>query len=189
MDNSTEQQTSLVTEETNTKVLVFLIILILILCLHVAVQWCIFKARLHNNNFYLIRALSSVDSLAILWVIFFGILRDLEVTLNPKILSIILSSFFHSSYSMSLVITMLIVTDRWIAMQFTLRYHVLVTKRKINIAILISSFILVTIYITLLFLDTTSNQQKHQTIDSNQYTLVFFGHFEINNLHSYHRFR
>ena len=173
MNNSTELQASLVTKKTNTNALVFLIILVLILCLHVAVQWCIYKARLHTNNYYLIRALSLADSLTIIWIIFFDILRFSGVSFNShEILSIILSSFFHSSYAISLVITMLIVTDRWIAMQFALRYQVLVTKRKINIAILISSFVLVIIYVTLLFLKT-DDQQKHPLIRSNQYILVF----------------
>ena len=174
MNNSTGlQQNSLVVKETKTGLLVFLVILVLTLCLHLAVQWCIYRTRLHtNNNYYLIKALSFADSLTIAWSIFFGALKVSDIRLESEGLSIILSSFLNSSYFISLAITMLIVTDRWIAIQFPLRYHALVTKRKIYVAILIPSFILAIIYTTLLFCQTT-DQQDNQVIRRNQHSLLF----------------
>ena len=173
MNNSTYLQTSLVISGSGPSI--FLMILFSItLCLHLPIQWCIYKARLHtNNNYYLIRALSLADSLANIWIIFFAVMKRFGiVNLQFRVLGIILSSFLHSSYSMSLVITMLIVTDRWIAMQFALRYHALVSKRKINIAILVSSFILLIIYLTLLFCLTPKDGHM---VQRNEYSIVFSG--------------
>ena len=125
MNNSTKLQTGLLTEENKTGPFVVLIILILALCLHAAVQWCIYRAQLHTNNYYLIRTLSLADFLTTIWILFFGFLDKLDVSLKLTVLSIILSSFLQTSFSMPLVITMLIVTDRWIgnSVPFTILRH------------------------------------------------------------------
>ena len=81
MNNST-LQSGLVTREIGPPT--FSIILFSIaVCLHVAVQWCIYKARLHNNNnYYLIRAVSLADSICILFTILFCVLSITKVVLH-----------------------------------------------------------------------------------------------------------
>eukprot|EP00111_Clytia_hemisphaerica_P013964 TCONS_00041110-protein len=174
MNNSTGPQISSVSKDTETVFLVLLVIFCMILCLHLAVQWSIYKIRLHtSNNYYLIRALSLADSLAIVLLIFFGLLKALDLSLGATALNVILFSFLNTSYSMSLVITMLIVTDRWIAMQFALRYHALVTKGKINIAILVSSITAFVVDITLSF-SVASGDQQRRMVPSNNYIMTLF---------------
>eukprot|EP00111_Clytia_hemisphaerica_P021068 TCONS_00062094-protein len=169
MNNSTTETFSLETGPPGGSLILYSITL----CLHFAVQWVIYKLRLHtSNNYYLIRVLSLTDSLAGSWVLFFVLLKGVGIKVESIVLKVVLSSFLMSSNSMSLVITMLIVTDRWIAIQFALRYHALVTRRKINIAILISSVTLIVIFISLLFCQT---KQAGQIVQRNQYSLFFSG--------------
>ena len=153
---------------------VYLVILVLTLSLHLLVQFCIHKARLHNNNYYLIRALSLADSSCVIFSIFYCVLGIMKVELVFRGLKIIISALMLGSFTTSLLITIMIVSDRWIAMEYALRYHSIVTKQRIARLILVSSLISVTIHIVLL-LPPTTGFRNNQNFLVNPYVMIFSG--------------
>ena len=155
MNSSTGEIPIFATRNTinNNFITLYLVILVITLILHLFVQLTIYKARLlHQNNYYLILMLSMADSLAILiTMVKCGLILSGTLPGMNLILKMLQSFLIHIFYSMSLVITIFIALDRWIAMKFALTYHTIVTKKKINYIIGITTLAVALIYIVLMF--------------------------------------
>ena len=108
------------------------------------------KARLRDNQYQLIGLLSIIESLYLVSAIIIAIyeLKDEE---NPD--QHFLTALNFSAYlwnTLSMLINIFICVDRWIAVKFCLRYHILVTKKKLLtitlFATLLDAFILSCIF-------------------------------------------
>ena len=120
---------------------VYISLEIVALALHILLQWVIYKLPVDENQYYLIQMLSIFDSIfSILIICHIGyfISATGRGTLPNQTLMVTLSFLSNVTHASSMFVTTLIVIDRWIAVKYALRYHALVSKRKINITVLIS---------------------------------------------------
>ena len=119
----------------------------LVFSLHASLQLAIYTAKLKENKFYLIRALSLTDASNSVFILVTVLGRQGSIDWMEAGLAIRIgfgiSLWLHH---MSLFITMLIVVDRWIAIRYCLEYPTIVTKRRLRCMIgcvsLIDAFIL-----------------------------------------------
>eukprot|EP00111_Clytia_hemisphaerica_P001664 TCONS_00004713-protein len=144
MANSTLESFEKSTQEKGDEFLfakVFIALEIMTLVLHAILQWVIFKLNVNENHYHLIRVLSIFDSIHATFVIcqafyFMGVALDKSLPNQTVMVLMTMSVYiFHAS---SMLITVLIATDRWIAVKYPLRYQEIVSKLRINIAVSIS---------------------------------------------------
>ena len=185
MNNSTGEIPIFATRNTinNNFITLYIVILVITLILHLLVQLSMYKARLlHHNNYYLILMLSIVDSLAILiTMVKCGLILSGARSEMDLILKMLLSFLMHIFYSMSLLFTIFIALDRWIAMKFALTYHIIVTRKKINYIIGITTLAVAFIYIVLLFVPQKSiiSINGGTLLVTSQHVLVFLNVLRI----------
>ena len=110
--------------------------------LHLAVQYTIYKAKLRNNQYFLVQWLSGMDMVVPtlgLVIILFKLVGYTDIFTHQGALVIsILKFFFHL---LPINITLVIAMDRSIAVKYPLRYNAIVTKRRLIYAILTCGFI------------------------------------------------
>ena len=124
-------------ETSKSLLILFLSVQCFALCLQLAVQFTIHKARLRDNSYQLIRILSFIESLYLATVIIIGADVLINYKQNPnEILLTVLSFSGYLWHTLSLIASVLISIDRWIAVKWCLRYHIFVTKRTILAVVL-----------------------------------------------------
>ena len=121
----------------NPKIIAGFVLTSLVLTLHLVVQYIIQRKRLNDNQYYLIRVLSATDSTVTIIVstIFIFGLNQYSKSREIPVLLTLLAMF---GLTFSLIVTLLIAIDRLVAVKYCLRYHSLVTRRRIHLVLLIS---------------------------------------------------
>ena len=144
--------------------------------LHAILQWVIYKLHVNENQYHLIRMLSIVASIHSILVIFqisyFVGVTGVGDTPN-RTLMVLLTMFIYIFHASPMFVAVLIVADRWIAVKYALRYHALVSKRKINIAVSISIIFCTVILSCLFFICDVKNVSTHKMAFTNRGTLSF----------------
>ena len=141
------------------------------LSFHVILQYCIHKARLMDNQLYLIRLLSITDSLTILFSIPL-LAHKIWVETNEHPIIITLSLCVYAFHILSLFVVIFIVNDRWLALKFPLSYYRLVTKRKINIALLAAIIIVVLVLSFCFLINEKDKEWNHFFLYKNNAVLL-----------------
>ena len=114
------------------------------LFLQLTVQYTIYKARLRDNQYQLIRLMSIIESLYLLTVITIvsDTLRRLG-TREPtnRNFSIFMTFLGYLWITLSMVCSVIISFDRWMAVKYCLRYHAIVTRKKLTATFLSVAFL------------------------------------------------
>uniref|UniRef100_A0A7M5WVG6 G-protein coupled receptors family 1 profile domain-containing protein n=1 Tax=Clytia hemisphaerica TaxID=252671 RepID=A0A7M5WVG6_9CNID len=149
---------------------------IVALALHALLQWVIFKLRVTENQYHLVRILSIFDSihaiLAICQVSYF-IESTVNDTLPNQTVMVLLTMSVYIFHASPMLITVLIITDRWIAVKYPLRYQELVSKLRINIAVSISGTFCAVSFVCLFFIGDVRSVTKYKMFFTNQWTVFF----------------
>ena len=130
--------------------------------LHLSLQIIIWRARLQENKYYLIRILSFFDWIQLVHVLITSIPITMGMMKNELVLELVLF-FAHLMHSMSMMLTFLIVLDRWIAVKYCLHYDIYVTKRRINASVVLLGFINAAFFLLLGPLGQCKNTQKEES--------------------------
>ena len=160
-----------------TFIFVYIACEIIVLALHFVLQLVIYKLQTNDNQYHLIRMLSIVDSTHCIFVIgqgsyFIGAFNS--GTLPNQTLMIIITLLIYIFHASPMFVTVLIVIDRWIAVKYPLRYHALVSKRKINYTASISVIFCTVILSCLFFAGGVSSITTRSVFFTNRGTLSFF---------------
>ena len=145
--------------------------------LHFAVQFIIYKARLNNQQYHLVRILSITDALLALDNIALT-MTSLTAARAPLEINIAISIFGYFTYNMSMCITILIVADRFIAVRDSLLYQAKVTKTRLNYVILLFGLLNILALGCLFFIGDSSRKELEEalmgtTFRSNQNVMLF----------------
>ena len=133
-------------------VMVYIAFEFISLALHGVLQYIIYKRRLNDKQYYLIRMLSIIDSLTVV----IGFIVTLALSHN-RYFMISWMLLLYILYTLSLMVTVFIAIDRWMAVKYALRYHALVTKRKFNAGIAVAAICTTIILSCLFFIDGGNN--------------------------------
>ena len=107
------------------------------LVLHLFVQYTIYKAKLRNNQYFLLQMLSLVDmAIPLLGLVLFSLmLTGYDGILNRgSLVTSMLDFLFHF---LSISITLIIAMDRALAVKYALHYESMVTKQRLVYTILL----------------------------------------------------
>ena len=114
--------------------------MVIVVCLALSFNLAIIKSifskrRLRRVQFYIIGNLCVANTLHFLCMLFAVIRKLLDENVlrenNDDVFSLIMKSLAMSTYVSSLLITGILVVDRFIAMKYCLRYQLILTKRRI----------------------------------------------------------
>ena len=137
------------------RAMVYFLLQLPILVLHALVQYTITKARLTNKQYYLIRILSIFDSLFAVNTLAISVVLMMEEIDGDIVVFLYLGGFLWTS--LSLHVTTMVVVDRTVAVKYCLRYHQLVSKRKINFAVAWIGFITALVLSCLFYIGGVKN--------------------------------
>ena len=140
---------------------------LLAMVLHGLLLYIVYRLHSIDNQYYLIRILSIADSMTLVTTIL------VTIEIPSKTVMIILLLATYALYFWSLMITIFLIVDRWLAVKYSLRYHALVTKRKINISILLSLFGGFIIFSCLFFIEGVESISNDHMYFTNRSTLAF----------------
>ena len=138
------------------------------LALHGVLQYIIYKRRLNDKQYYLIRMLSMIDSLTVV----IGFIVTLALSHN-RYFVISWMLLLHILYTLSLVMTVFIAIDRWMAVKYALRYHALVTKGKFNAGIAVAAICSISILSCLFFIDGGNSVTMRNRFYTNKWALSY----------------
>ncbi|XP_066910143.1 adenosine receptor A3-like [Clytia hemisphaerica] len=130
--SSSEKST---TEENIGLKVFFICLFVSISLLHLIIQFIIQKKRLHDNQYYLIRVLSLTDLFVVVTSCVLVVNTLFQFT--NRIGLVFISMLIYIGLSYSLIVTLIIAFDRWIAVKWCLQYYTLFSRVRINTALVI----------------------------------------------------
>ena len=108
--------------------------------LHVLIQRIIRRKHLNDNQYHLIRVLSISDLFAVVASIILNVYSIFQDS-TSKEMSVLLSLSIYIGLSYSLIVTLVIAVDRWIAVKWCLHYYILIRRYRINIVLVIAGVV------------------------------------------------
>lgn len=124
---------------------------LVILSLLMAINRVIHKACLQDHQYYIIRILSLTDAFFSCTTITFATL--LLAGLKGETLRVVIGFLGYLLYCTSLLLTALLTLDRLIAVKYCLYYRTYVTRKRINIAVLLATCFSVLVLFSILIWD------------------------------------
>ena len=115
------------------------IVIILLIFIHNVIR----KARLHNNQYYLIRILSVMDTGFSANAFIYVVLLLCQIERSK--LSLVFGFGGYLFHALSMKTVLLLAIDRYIAVKYCLHYELYVTKRRINMVV--GSLVVLTILV------------------------------------------
>ena len=122
---------------------------ILIAIAHISIIYILRKARLTSPRYHLFSLLSFSDFLFAVNTLLFDMLI-MEAKLQWDFIAVMISTFAYVYTMLTLQITIFITVDRLLAVKYSLRYNILMNKKKINIFVGIAVMCNILIYSILL---------------------------------------
>ena len=135
--NSTETAIGEETRSDVTKIFIFIGIFVVTSVLHFVIQYIIQRKRFNNNQYYLVKVLSIVDLCAVTATCLLAVYSLIEYTLSRDVL-VLFSLFIYVVYTFSLIVTLIIALDRWVAVKWCLRYYAIFARLRVNMILFIS---------------------------------------------------
>lgn len=174
MLNFTSQVPENDTEPYSTFAIVFIIIDMIVLLFHAILQWVIYKLRVNDENqYHLIRILSSVDSIQCILIVLKNLYAVGLSSIGNQTVIKWLTTLVYIFNTSSMIVTILIVVDRFIAVKYPLRYNELVCKRRINITVSISVLFCAVVFCCLSLIDNVIRITTRNVFFANRGTLIF----------------
>ena len=131
--------------------------------LHLLIQLIIQKKRLNDNQYYLIRVLSITDLFAVATSCVLSMCSLLQDATSREVL-VVFSLSIYIGLSYSLIVTLIIAVDRWIAVKWCLRYNALIRRIRINSVLAIFGVINAAILSCLFYVRDVSSSEMNQDL-------------------------
>ena len=147
-------------------------VLCIIVLLHFFIVYLIHKRKLSQNRYHLIKILTILDaSYVISSILVFAVVENhIQNILMLEIISSTTYSIGLASYFVIVLLTL----DRYLAIKYCLRYEELVTKRKINVAIIVSSCLIFTdMFLSVRYSTTLFTEHLVTTIGTLSFKVCF----------------
>ena len=145
------------------------------LVLHMFVQYTIYKAKLKNNQYFLLKMLSLVDLTVPILGLVIVLLKLAGCDGILKKGGLFISLLEYSFTFLAINITLIIVVDRLLAVKYPLRYISMVTKKRLRMAILAFGLLDTIVLIGLLFGFGYQEVATNSIIVANIEIWVYFG--------------
>ena len=145
------------------------------LVLHLVVQYTIYKAKLKDNQYFLLQLLSCIDMIdpvLSLVIMSLTLTRYNGITPNGFLVISILKLVLHI---LPYNITLIIAVDRSIAVKYALRYNVIITKRRLVYVVLACGLANIAVLCCLFFILGYSEVIDNSYIVSNTGVWVYAG--------------
>ena len=140
-----------------------------IMIMHLILQLVIYRAKLRDTQYHLIKLLSLFDVIFSVKVVIFASLMFVEV--ENELVFKLLSAGGMVTHTMSLYVTNLVVIDRYMAVMYCLSYYRLVTRNKIHFVLFVSGTVTTVGFCCIQFFSTARVNKLNRT----NYNLIITG--------------